>query len=839
MKNIFDLTSTTSNQKRIKHFASYFLLSFFVLMLLFPTISLAEKKNSDWSGTWDTRWRDGGASLVLTQEGNTVSGIYPLYNGRIEATVQGRTLKGNWFQEDRSGTFEFVQSRDGQSFTGRFSTGEWWTGIRLDMDRDLGITIDQSSPMTVLRSYLMITNLSGSDNMELMGLAAELLHPKEALIEGADRIEYVRRLTEVLDKITVRLWNLPQQEEGNVATYRLRQAGTDEYFDIEFMRINNKWFISPPSIPELKTIRDDMREARGLAPGTITDYNNLLHPRATMRSFISNSLRNVGDSNAKIRATLNLSNIADVARNRESAILAGYLKMVIDRVGYVIHQEIPDDPDSRTPYAHFEHPIGNIVIAPVETEAGVVWQFTPETLSTIRALYAAMDDFPIAEGLAETPPVDVHFAIRNFVRGSAPGLLMPLGILERWQWVGMGLGFVFAILLALIFSWIGIRVSTKTGLHKAEADSAQHLLTVWALRGLASGAVLLISIHYMGIPDEFSWLIVGLSWILVVFGSFMIAWRLIGWISRRHAKNQSVDGHNLVLLSLATGMARIILLLGSIFLLAHLLSLPLNGVLAGLGIGGLAVALAAQPTLQNLLAGFTIYADRPVSVGDFCRFGDKTATVEYIGLRSTRLRTLDRTLISVPNAQFLDMQLENYALRDRRLLKTELQLRYETTPDQMRYVLAELRKLMIAHPMVLPEPKRIRFTGFGSHSLNIEIFVYILRPDIDGFTAIKEDLMLRIMNIIHDAGAQFAFPSMVHYRAEDQKADPEKTTQAEAAVAKWRELEELPFPEFEWETIEKLSDTLDWPPEGSIEQKKLKAQETNKKQETEEKKSKT
>ena len=208
-----------------------------------------------------------------------------------------------------------------------------------------------------------------------------------------------------------------------------------------------------------------------------------------------------------------------------------------------------------------------------------------------------------------------------------------------------------------------------------------------------------------------------------------------------------------------------------------------------------------------------------MSVGDFCRFGDKMGTVEEIGLRSTRLRTLDRTVVSVPNSQFLDMELENFARRDRFLFTTVLGLRYETTPDQLRYVLAELRKLLIAHPMVVGDPLRVRFAGFGAHSLDVEVFSYVLASDMDSFAAIREDLLLRIMATVDAAGTQFAFPSVTHYAATDDRPDTTRTADAEATVQSWRASGDLPFPDFEWQSKAELSGSLDYPPEGSVQRR--------------------
>lgn len=209
------------------------------------------------------------------------------------------------------------------------------------------------------------------------------------------------------------------------------------------------------------------------------------------------------------------------------------------------------------------------------------------------------------------------------------------------------------------------------------------------MRGIAAGLVLLAGSWILGLPQGTTLVLASVATVLIVFGVFLVGWRWIGRLAETCRKAKRISGHNLILLSLTSGVLRGLLLVAAVLIVADQLSIPLTGVLAGFGIGGIAFALAAQPMLQNLLSGVTIYADRPLSVGDFCRFGDKMGTVDEIGLRSTRLRTLDRTVISVPNSQFPDMQLENYARRDRFLFTTTLGLRYETTPDQLRYVLAE------------------------------------------------------------------------------------------------------------------------------------------------------
>lgn len=181
-------------------------------------------------------------------------------------------------------------------------------------------------------------------------------------------------------------------------------------------------------------------------------------------------------------------------------------------------------------------------------------------------------------------------------------------------------------------------------------------------------------------------------------------------------------------------------------------------ILAGLGVGGIAIALAAQKTIENLFGGISVIGDRPVLVGDFCRFGDHVGTVTHIGLRSTRIRTLDRTIISVPNGQFSLMELENFSARDKIWFHQTLRLRRDTTSDQLRQVLAEVVDILQHHPKVEVGSIPVRFTGIGEYSLDIEVFAYVLTSDFDGFLGIQQELLLKMMRAVEHGGTSLAVP---------------------------------------------------------------------------------
>jgi MscS family membrane protein len=249
------------------------------------------------------------------------------------------------------------------------------------------------------------------------------------------------------------------------------------------------------------------------------------------------------------------------------------------------------------------------------------------------------------------------------------------------------------------------------------------------------------------------------------------------------------------------------------------LGVPVSGIIAGLGVGGIAVALAAQGTLQNLLGGASLLADRPIKIGDFCRFGDRLGTLESVGLRSSRIRTLERTIVTVPNTDLAAMQIENFAERDGNLLHTTIGLRYETTPDQLRAVLADVRAMLVAHPEVTAEPARARFMEFGDSALVLDIFAYIREADYNGYLAIREDIMLRVMEIAARNGTSVAFPSRTVYLRRDRDPDPARREDAEAKIARWRKDGVLPFPEMDSGMRGELQDTLPYPPEGSAQRR--------------------
>lgn len=521
--------------------------------------------------------------------------------------------------------------------------------------------------------------------------------------------------------------------------------------------------------------------------------------------------------------SVNLSEIPPATRKYVSMEAILQLKEVLDRVPLPPIEEIPDQQTVEAQgLKRWRVPHTSIDIVQVQEgpRAGE-FLFDPQTIAQAPQMYRAVRHLPYLAG--ETSGIYELFT-------STPGrLLTPkwLGWVKNlpdwmkslyygkalWQWLALVLTLIVALFVPYFFA------HKLRGLDDPGSDfmSVLRRLVVpgVALIGLWSAEYLLIQqINFTGRS------------LIFVLNSLLIPIVLLGAhicylvallaaesiISSPRIDTASLDANMLRMIARILGSA---LGLGIIFYGANHLGIPLLPLVASLGVGGLAVALAARPTLENMIGGIILFVDRPVRVGDFCSFGDHTGTVERIGVRSIEIRARDRTVITVPNATFADMEIINWARCDMMQILTTIGLRYETRLEQLRYVLARLREMCLAHPRIDNDTLRVRFEGYGASSQDIELRVYALTRDWSEFFAIREDIMLRVGEIVEEAGTSFAFPSRTLYLGRDGGLDTERGDAAIEQVKSWRDAGQLPFPNMTSSRREQLADTLDYPPQGS------------------------
>jgi len=259
----------------------------------------------------------------------------------------------------------------------------------------------------------------------------------------------------------------------------------------------------------------------------------------------------------------------------------------------------------------------------------------------------------------------------------------------------------------------------------------------------------------------------------------------IGWLASRlsdqgfnHALNQtrahSRGGESILILM--QRLNRIGILIIALAVALALLGLNVTAALTGLGIGGFAVALAAQKTLENLIGGVSLLMDKAVQVGDFCKIGDRVGTVADIGLRSLKLRTLDQNLLVVPNGLLAQMQFENMKARPKLLLQQNFSLRIETHVEQLRFVLDGVQRMLDEEPVIESGSSRLRVTNFAGAAFELELFAFVKTGDFREFTGIRQEIILKIAGIVEAAGTRFAAPTRLTYQSKDPGIDTDKAS---------------------------------------------------------------
>lgn len=532
-------------------------------------------------------------------------------------------------------------------------------------------------------------------------------------------------------------------------------------------------------------------------------------PRSSLRGFLAAARQGEWTRAAEY---LDLRRIRPADRAFAGPELARQLYVVLERTLWVDLNDVAADPTGAADdgLTRDQDLVGTIQSrnAPVDVllarvprgDGERIWKIAAPTLDSVPALYEEFGYGRLGEILPR-PFFELDF----------------LGI-QLWQWLGLialvGIAFVVTWLATVAIVRVATPILQRTG-GPVDARMVQHVLT--PIRLVAAVALFSALRQALALAKRVDVVLGAIETALLIVAFTWIVLRAVDAVGDRIAGRLASRGQFGVMPLVRParrGVKLLVVLLAGIVALDNL-GFNVTALVAGLGVGGIAVALAAQKSLENLFAAITLFGDQPIRVGNFCGFDGRVGTVEEIGLRSTRVRTLDRTVVAIPNAEFAGMQLENYDERDKMLFRPKLQLRYDTSPDQIRWILVEVRRMLYAHPRVDADPARIRFTGFGASSLDLEVFAYVATRDFGEYLEIAEDLNLRIMDIVAAAGTAFAVPAQTAFVESGRGVDRARADAVEGEVRGWRERGELFLPSFPHEQVCKIADTLDYPPAGS------------------------
>lgn len=497
-------------------------------------------------------------------------------------------------------------------------------------------------------------------------------------------------------------------------------------------------------------------------------------------------------------------------RQSEGEQIASKLKFVLDNAffeNYSRYDQPEGIPQEGVPLGHQK--LGSMSAGDVEVDldlvrvndpsAGKIWLISADTLARIPELY---DQVQARQVESKLPSVLVKHQLGG----------MPL-----WQWLALliaapiaaGLGWLALYVLAIpLRGWARRRGQLDVASWRSVSGPA------WMLAGTLVHQIFVVKLRMPLLPRHYYFEITSTALIL---SATWIFWRVVRWSMHRVRLRALSHGHagtgSLILLG-ERMLKAVIFVLGILAVLGNL-GFNMSTALAGLGIGGLAIGFGAQKTIENLFGGVSVLGDEVFRVGDVCRFGDRTGVVEDIGLRSTRIRTDERTLLAIPNGTVATINLENLSRRDKILFKTSLSLRSETKADHLRFILSEVRRLLYSHPKVEENTVRVRLTDIAGAAPSVELFVYILTQDFNEFAAVREDLLLRILDIVDNSGSGLALPAQTLYLGRDAGLSKDKVDNAVQKVAELREGGKLPFPDYHKEEISSFKGSIDYPPKES------------------------
>jgi MscS family membrane protein len=459
-------------------------------------------------------------------------------------------------------------------------------------------------------------------------------------------------------------------------------------------------------------------------------------------------------------------------RQAEGATVAEDLKEVMDRAySGSLGSKLPDgEPQESEGVPAGRQKLGTIssgdaeanleLVRVADSNGAKIWLISSDTLARLPELYDQVSARKVETRLPQ-------WMVRYHPEG------MPL-----WQWLAL----LVLIPVAAAAAWLVLRmlqVPIRWWAHRhghAELESRSVSGAAWLLVGTV---IHRIFAEYLGMPLLQRHYYTQVTTVAVILGTNWILWRVVRWSLRRVRNQALAHGHGGTgsLMLLGERLIKAVIVVMAVFLVLSTLGFNMSTALAGLGIGTLAIGFGAQQTIANLFGGVSVLGDEVIRVGDVCKFGDRTGTVEDIGLRSTRVRTDERTLLAIPNGTVATINVENLSRRDKMLFRTVLGLHLDTSVDRLQAVLAEIRRVLAENPKIEKTTIRVRLIELGTSALNVELVCYVLTRDFEEFAAVREAVLLRIMNLVEDSGASLAAPSQTLYLSKDSGGAAETVLQ--------------------------------------------------------------
>jgi len=517
---------------------------------------------------------------------------------------------------------------------------------------------------------------------------------------------------------------------------------------------------------------------------------SLATPRATLDTFLTamnDVKRNRPGRIEDAISTLDLSEVNLLVRKERGEDLAWSLLEIIDRTRFVELDQVPDQRDGDA-WVFEQYEAGAVRIRRGDEGA---WRFDTET---VMALPEILEEVSVRQRVAGIEDSADYLPMNMRIRAAMPDALRAKTfILENWQWLGLFVtvlaGVVLDKALSLLLKSL-VRVWRRRAGDGAFGDQSDDMLRPLAL--MAAAVTWWLAIRILGLPEQAMLILLVAVKFLTGAAGVWAAFRLIDvlsiFLTRKAAA--TVNTFDDILVSMIPKTLKIFVAVIGAIVIAENLNLNVSGLLAGLGLGGLAFALASKDFVQNMFGSVTVLLDQTFSVGDWVKVADVEGTVEEVGIRSTRIRTFYNSLVTLPNSVFITAEVDNMGKRRYRRLSTKFGIAYDTPPDRIEAFCEGIRELVRQHPYMRKDYYHAYLNGFGDSSLEIMVYVFWEAPDWATELRERHRFLLDCLRLARDLDVEYAFPTRTLYlRNEDWKAgEASGETPQDAALDKGREL---------------------------------------------------
>lgn len=486
-------------------------------------------------------------------------------------------------------------------------------------------------------------------------------------------------------------------------------------------------------------------------------------PRATMQTFIDSIVQAAAEEDPKYIdvavACLDLVDLPSATRAEAGRDLAIKLKEAIDRIEYVVFNSIPDDPNGPPwTFKYLPAIAAEITIAP---DANGEWRFTAGTVARIEDIFRYYEKRDKVPGVGGS---GVEMSPALWLRSKMPAELRVRALgLEVWQWLGLLVLAAGAWVISRIARFM-LRGPVQRFLDRREMFVPKELVfrLMQPLGVVAMGVLWVIGLNWLGLPPAVAAVAVVIAKFIAAVGVVRFVFRAIDILTHVLQAKAALTPSRFddLIVPFFDKSAKVVVVALGIVFIADVFGISPASLLAGLGIGGLALALAAQDTVKNLFGSLTVILDRPFEIGDDVKIGsDIEGSVEHVGFRSTRIRTYEHTLITVPNGNLISANVDNLGRRNFRRYKAVFQLAMETEPDKIVAFCEGLRELVRQHDRTRKDGYTVGLYDIGAHSLDVLFVCHFTSVDFVGFVASRHRLLLDVVTLASRLGVELAYPT--------------------------------------------------------------------------------